>query len=264
MYKKIHGRQHGIALHKKYGQHFLRDQAIVDNMLEHVELAPTTSVLEIGCGDEFLTKFILQQSIARLLVFEIDREWAIYVRNAYPDHRMTIVEENILDLDFSRLEEYKPLTVLSNLPYQITFPLLHLFQQHRLLFKEGVIMVQEEVAQKIVAAKGRSYGFSSLFFQHYFSWQLLNKVPPDAFYPPPKVYSRLLYFKPRLTLGTIPDEEGFWRFIKQCFHQPRRTLKNNLTAWAPKLDRIPSDILALRAQQISKEQFLGLWEILRS
>ena len=86
-------------------------------------------------------------------------------------------------------------------------------------------MIQEEVAQKIVKTSGRGYGFPSLFFQHYFEWKLLEKVPPGAFFPPPKVYSRLLYFKPKKMLQQIPDEAEFWEFIKHCFAQPRRTLK---------------------------------------
>jgi 16S rRNA (adenine1518-N6/adenine1519-N6)-dimethyltransferase len=258
--KKIHGKQHGIVLQKRYGQHFLRDQNIVDHMIENVHLQRDSSILEIGCGDGFLTRSILKQNFTSLWVFEIDHEWATYVHNAYGDQRMTIFEENILDVDFSRLAAHQPWTILSNLPYQITFPLLYLFQRHRLLFKEGVIMVQEEVAQKIVATKGRGYGFSSLFFQHYFSWRLLDKIPPDAFYPPPKVNSRLLYFKPRLILEQIIDEEGFWRFVKSCFHQPRRTLKNNLMQAALPISKVPQEFLTLRAQQMTKEQLQEVWQ----
>ena len=120
--------------------------------------------------------------------------------------------------------------ILSNLPYQITFPILHLLQKNRDLLKEGVMMIQEEVAQKIVKTSGRGYGFPSLFFQHYFEWKLLQKVPPGAFLPPPKVYSRLLYFKPKKDVIQIPDEPKFWEFIKRCFAQPRRTLRNNLAS----------------------------------
>ena len=257
-----HGKQHGIPLQKKYGQHFLRDQTVVDHMVEHVRWGSGVSVLEIGCGDGFLTRSILKQDFERLWVFEIDPKWVAYVQHTYADARMTIVEDNILDIDFTRLDAYKPWTILSNLPYQITFPLLNLFKRHRLLFQEGVIMVQEEVAQKIVATQGRSFGFVSLFFQHYFSWQLLDKIPPTAFYPPPKVYSRLLYFKPRTVLDSIPDEERFWRFVKHCFHQPRRTLKNNLMSLAIDLKQVPETLLALRAQQMSKEQFIELWKLL--
>lgn len=258
----FHGHAHGISLKKKYGQHFLRDQSVVDHMLEQVELTPATSVFEIGCGDGFLTRSILNTAIARLWVFEIDSSWAEYVQNTYPDKRMTIYQENILDIDFSCFELYKPWILLSNLPYQVTFPILHKLKDNRHLLKEGVIMVQEEVAQKIVASHGRGYGFVSLYFQHYFDWRLLVKVKPDAFYPPPKVDSRLLYFKPLGVLETIDNEPEFWQFIKRCFGQPRRTLKNNLQGYHYIISKVPEEILKLRAQQMSKQDLLKVWNII--
>ncbi len=256
-------RQKGIRLKKKYGQHFLRDALIVQHVIDAVSLDGTSSVFEIGCGDGFLTQVILTTNIARLWVFEIDPQWAQYVKNKLPDPRLTIFEENFLDIDFTRLEQHKPWTLLANLPYQITFPILHLLQKHRDLLKEGVIMVQEEVAQKIVKTKGRGYGFTSLFFQHFFAWKLLDKIPPSAFYPPPKVFSRLLYFKPRADVVPIPDEDNFWQFIKTCFKQPRRTLRNNLQQAHYDMTKIPEDTLKLRAQQLIMADFLSLWERIR-
>lgn len=121
-------------------------------------------------------------------------------------------------------------------------------------------MVQEEVAQKIVKKEGRGYGYPSLYFQHFFEWHMLDKVPATAFYPPPKVTSRLLYFKPKSTIEQIPREEEFWQFIKRCFASPRRTLKNNLQNFHYDLNRISNDTLALRAQQMNMQDFLLLWD----
>lgn len=262
MKKMGHGSAHGIALKKKFGQHFLRAQVYVDHMLEAVELTDESSIFEIGCGDGFLTSSIQKKPHARLWVFEIDPSWAQYVEYTFPDPRMTMFQDNILDVDFSRFEPYKPWTLLSNLPYQITFPIIHMLKEQRHLLKEGVIMVQEEVAQKIVKKHGRGYGFPSLYFQHYFEWRILDKVPPSAFYPPPKVESRLLYFKPKAVLQEIPNEEGFWQFIKRCFSQPRRTLKNNLQGFHYDLSAVPPEVLALRAQQMSMEDLLEVWRSL--
>lgn len=256
--KKYSPQAHGIAIKKQFGQHFLRQQHYVDHMIERVVLTNESSVLEIGCGDGFLTHSILQTPIARLWVFEIDTEWAGYVQRTYPDARLKIFIENILDVDFEQLKSHQPWTILANLPYQITFPLMHLFQKNRALLREGVVMIQEEVAQKLVKHSGRGYGFVSLFFQHYFELQLLDKVPPTAFVPPPKVDSRLLYFKPRETLVEIPQEEQFWKFIKLCFHQPRRTLRNNLASTQYDLSE-DNKYGPLRAQQMSMEDFLLLW-----
>ena len=257
-------RAHGIVLKKKHGQHFLKDQSVVDTMIGAVTLDPATWVLEIGCGDGFLTRSILNQTIAGLWVFEIDPEWADYVQEHYPDPRLHVFQDNILDVNWARLAEGSPAwTILSNLPYSVTFPILRLFKEHRQLITEGVVMVQEEVAEKLLKTEGRKYGFISLYFQHYFEWQPLTKIPPTAFFPPPKVTSRLLYFKPRAVVDQIPDEEQFWRFIKICFSSPRRTLRNNLKQTHYDLSGVAEALLDLRAQQMRKDDLLALWQELR-
>lgn len=251
---------HGISLKKRYGQHFLRDQRFIDAIISRVELDATSSVFEIGCGDGFLTRAIVQQPLARLWVFEIDAEWVAHVRSTVDDARMTVFEENILDIEVDRFADHAPWTLLANLPYQITFPILYKLYDARHYLKEGVIMVQEEVAQKIVKTGGRGYGYPSLFLQHYFDWELLDKVPPSAFYPPPKVFSRLLYFKPKKEVKPIPNEQQFWRFIKACFLQPRRTLRNNLVQTNVDLQLFNEELLSCRAQQLAMDDFLHLWE----
>lgn len=250
--------RNGIAIKKQFGQHFLRDQRIVDAMIKRVQISTETSVLEIGCGDGFLTRSILRHPVARLQVFEIDHQWADFVQRTYADPRMTITEHDVLSVDFAQLELHKPWTVLANLPYQITFPILYLFQKNRHLLREGVVMVQEEVAQKIVKKERRGYGFTSLFFQHYFDLELLDKVAPEAFLPPPKVFSRLLYFVPRVDVPIILHEDKFWQFIKVVFAQPRRTLRNNLLS-SHYLPHVPEEVLSLRAQQMDMEELLELW-----
>src|SRR5258708_7431932 len=135
---------------KKHGQNFLRDQHIADRITQAVTLDKQTSVFEIGCGDGFLTRTILHHPVARLWVFEIDPEWAGTVRASIKDPRLEIHEQDFLTTDFASLTPHKPWTLLANLPYHITFPILHLMVEHRDLLREGVIMLQEEVAQKIV------------------------------------------------------------------------------------------------------------------
>ena len=253
-----HGTFQDISLKKKYGQHFLQDQSIVDRMINEVEIKGA-SVLEIGPGGGFLTKSILEQQIERIWAFEIDSDWAGYLKEQYTDARFTVFLENFLDIDFNKFQEHAPWTVLANLPYQVTFPILHLFYEHRRLFKEGVIMVQEEVAQKIVKTRGKGFGFISVFFQYYFEWRLLDKVPPSAFNPPPKVFSRTLYFKPKTNVAPIGQEKEFWKFIKICFKQPRRTLRNNLAQSHYDVAKFSDEQLASRAQQLSIEELKGMW-----
>lgn len=254
----------GLLVKKKFGQHFLRDQSIANSIVHAVTLDEQSSVLEIGCGDGFLTRTILSQPLARLWVFEIDSDWVWLIKQEIIDDRLSVFEENILDIDYDRLKPHQPWTLLSNLPYQITFPILHKVQKNRHLFKEGVVMVQEEVAQKILKTSGRGYGYPSLFFQYYFEWKKMAKIHPKAFYPPPKVDSRLLYFKPKASVAPIEQEEAFWKFIKACFKQPRRTLKNNLAQSHYDLAAIPEEYLGLRAQQMGMNDFLKLWPLVMS
>lgn len=257
-----HGSFQEIALKKKYGQHFLQDQRIVDHMIEAVEIKQA-SVLEIGPGGGFLTKSILERPIARLWAFEIDPDWAEYLQKTYTDERLKVHLQNFLDIDFQPFIADKPWTVLANLPYQVTFPILHRFYEHRALLKEGVVMVQEEVAQKIVKTKGKGFGYTSLFFQYYFDWKLLDKIPPTAFNPPPKVFSRLLYFKPKSDVEPVVNEAEFWKFIKVCFKQPRRTLRNNLAQSHYDVSKFSDEQLNLRGQQLGIEAMKKMWQLLQ-
>jgi len=251
------------AKKKAFGQHFLRKRSVVDNMIERVQITDATYVLEIGCGDGFLTEQILEQTDCKALhVYEIDREWAEFVREKISDTRLHINIENILDVDWQTFDQFQPLILLANLPYQITFPILFRLQAAKDLFQEGVVMVQEEVAQKLVASRGRSYSATSLFLQHHFTLSLLEKIEPGAFSPPPKVHSRLVYFKPRKA-AAIPEEKRFWKFLKLVFNTPRQTLKNNLRKTHFTWQKLPAEKLSMRAQQLSFDDFLQIWEILR-
>lgn len=255
----------GIPRKKKsLGQHFLRKQSVVDHMIERVTITPSTSVIEIGCGDGFLTGSILRQSpCKKLLVYEIDPEWVDFVNAEIKDPRLEIRLENILDAKFDPLLPEKPWVLLANIPYQITFPIFFLLQANKELFEEGVIMIQEEVAQKIVAKRGKPYSATSIFLQRHFFFELMEKIGPESFSPPPKVDSRLLYFKPRYDQVDIPDEDEFWKFVKLCFKSPRQTLKNNLRMTHYDLKKLSSETLSLRAQQMSFDVFLNLWNDIR-
>ena len=252
----------GIPLKKSYGQYFLRDKQIILDMLSHVDLKGK-SVFEIGCGDGFLTREVFSQDIARLWVFEIDPEWGKLVGRECLGSNFKMHIGDFLEVDLEILKPHTPWIALSNLPYHLTFPILHRFQKHRDMLSEGILMMQEEVAQKLVKKRGRGYGYVSLFFQYYFDWELLVKVPPTAFYPQPKVFSRLIKFTVKQNVVPIPDEKEFWRFIKVCFANPRRTFRNNLMQTHINLEKIPKESLELRAQQMTMSDLLGLWEIVR-
>lgn len=249
---------------KSLGQHFLRKQSVVDHMIAKVALSPEHSVLEIGCGDGFLTRSILAQTNCKQLwCYEIDSAWAQHVRGQITDPRLTIFEQNILDLDTTPLQEHSPWVVLANLPYCITFPILKLLVRNKELFSEGVVMMQEEVAQKVVATSGKSYGPISLLLQYHCDWTLMEKIPPNAFSPPPKVNSRLLHFVPKPEVVPIPDKEGFWQFVRCLFRMPRRTLRNNLKTTHYDVLALDDPLLDKRAQELSFQELLTIWDQIR-
>lgn len=254
----------GIPAKKKaFGQHFLRKNSVVDNMINAVTVTSETTVIEIGCGDGFLTRAILSQTPCKKLVcFEIDPEWAEYVSTRITDKRLDLRLKNILDASFDEVESNTPFIMLANLPYQITFPILYRIQKQKHLFQDIVIMIQEEVGQKLAASSGKSFSAATLFFQHNFTIKLLDKIEPGAFTPPPKVFSRLVQLTPRQG-EPIPNEEGFWSMVKLCFHSPRQTLKNNLRTTHYDLNKLPADILAKRAQQLEFADFLQIWKVVQ-
>lgn len=248
---------------KMYGQHFLRKHSTVDNMINAVVITPETTVVEIGCGDGFLTKAILQQTPCKKLVcFEIDQEWADYVKARVFDPRFDLRLENILDASFDTVPSEAPLIMLANLPYQITFPILYLLQRSKQRFGSIVVMVQEEVGQKLAASHGKSFSAVTMFFQHHFTIKLLEKIEPGAFTPPPKVFSRLVQLTPKQAIE-IPDEDNFWALVKLCFRSPRQTLKNNLRTTHYDLGRLSEELLSMRAQQLTFADFIFIWNVLR-
>lgn len=247
---------------KKFlGQHFLRKQSVVDNMISAVQFEENHGIVEIGCGDGFLTKSLLKQTKSPVRCYEIDKEWGNFVKKEVNDERFNLLLENVLEADWSLIDSTRPWVILANLPYQITFPILFKIIEHKHLFTEGVVMIQEEVAQKIVSTHGRGYGVTPLRMQYHFEeLRLLDKVEPGAFLPPPSIFSRLLYFKPRKKMEVIPDEEGFWKFLGICFRSPRQNFRNNIKGTKYPISIFSEKELKLRSQQMSWDDFMNLWK----
>lgn len=251
----------GVRLKKKFGQHFLHDYDILASIISHADLTEQDAILEIGCGNGFLTAALLDCPIKKLWSFEIDPEWAEKTESKIVDDRFTLFLEDFLTADITNLSADAPWKIVANIPYNITFPILEIVRKNNHLFSSGILMVQEEVAQKLAkkACSGKDYGFISLFYQHYFHLRLLDKVHPDSFVPAPKVTSRLLAFTVKKEITPIPQEDAFWEFIKACFKQPRRTLRNNLQATVYQATKLDDAALAKRAQQLNIQELMLLW-----
>lgn len=234
-------------------------------MLDNVRVTKETSVVEIGCGEGVLTKAILNHTPCRALhVFEIDPEWADHTRASIDDERLHITITDVLTAKFEDiLEPLAPCVLMANLPYQITFPLFQRIAAAPNTFTHGVVMVQEEAAQRMVSTSGRRYGSISLLLQHSLEFTLLDQVPASMFSPPPKVMSRLVHFAPRKEVAEIEDATGFWKFTRTCFMSPRQTLGNNLKRTHYNRNALSPETLRLRAQQMELSDFIVVWELLK-
>jgi 16S rRNA (adenine1518-N6/adenine1519-N6)-dimethyltransferase len=229
----------------KLGQHFLRDQSAVARIVEALGDVSHSTVLEIGPGPGTLTGLLAKRA-GRLIAIELDRVMAAQLSMAYAlVPTVEVIQADILTIDFNTLFAPRPGTmrpgiqrapervhVVGNLPYYITSDiLLHLFafEQH---FDRAVIMVQREVADRLVAKPGWSeYGLLSATAQLYARVEKLFDLPPAAFNPPPKVHSAVI----RLTMEPKTRELGvsapeIIAFFKLAFAQKRKTLWNNLKA----------------------------------
>lgn len=222
-----------MAKHKpKLGQNFLIDEQASQRIAEALGDTHDRTVVEIGPGHGAITT-LLAPRCARLHCVEFDsslaRELTFRFRN---DPHVTIHEADVLTFDFSSLAADAPLDVVGNLPYYITSDiLLHLYAAARQgLLHRAVVMMQREVADRIAAAPGSSdYGALSAFTQLHAQVTSLFTLPPEAFRPPPDVFSTVLRldFAPRFTeLGV--EAEGFNKFLRATFAQKRKTLANNL------------------------------------
>lgn len=227
----------------KLGQHFLVDQAAALRLVEALGDASRGTVLEIGPGRGMLTSLLVDRT-RRLIAVELDRVLAAQLRMKFAlRENVEVIEGDILAIDFQTLFGPKPgstrpglvqtpeaARVIGNLPYYITSDILLRLFQNRQYFETIVIMVQREVADRMVAKPGGSdYGLLSATVQLYARVEKLFHLPPGAFSPPPKVYSSVL----RLTLapqldGLRVNEEGFINFLRTSFGHKRKTLWNNL------------------------------------
>lgn len=256
----------------KLGQNFLVDEAATHAIAAALGDIRDRTVIEIGPGHGAITT-ILAGSCRRLVAIELDRALAAELRFRFRDHtNVEIVEADVLNVDFNALvAPDKTADVVGNLPYYITSEiLLRLFAAGASkLLTRAVVMVQREVADRLAAAPGvRDYGLLSATAQMNARVETLFTLPPDAFSPPPDVYSTVLRleFAPRFAqLGV--EAVGFDKFLRACFAQKRKTLANNLRAAgypAAELQAAwPAEIpLLARAESIPLEPMADLYRSL--
>lgn len=258
----------------KLGQNFLRDPQAVERIVAALGELSGRTVIEIGPGQGAITGALAARA-KHIIAVELDHELAIRLRVQFPSEKVTVVEQDVLEYDFAaaranRASAGERLSVVGNLPYYITSPILLKLAASHAVLDLAVLMVQREVADRVTARPGsRDYGVLSVTAQVYGPAEPLLTLPPSAFSPPPEVHSTVFRwrFAPRFEeLGV--KEEPFLRFVRLAFAQKRKTLANNLRAagFAPAeivsaLERagIPAQA---RAETLSVDRFAALSRIL--
>lgn len=220
-----------IPLKKKLGQCFLRDESIAYHIARFID--PDLPVLEIGCGDGFYTKALLDTG-HQVIGVEVDREWiGALKRRVGGLKNFKLLVQDALKLDWEQLyQDYGPLQVTGNLPYHLTSPLLFiLFDQARQepqKVTKAVLMVQREVAERLAAKPGnRQYGALTLMAQFHGSIHYHLTIPTNAFFPRPKVQGGVVEIQFRPPDALPPVDWGiFRRLVRACFSQRRKMMRN--------------------------------------
>ncbi len=212
---------------KRFGQNFLTDPRVVDDIVAAIAPRAGDRLVEIGPGQGALTGPLLTR-LDRLDAVEIDRDLCAALARRYPGERLTIHMGDALDFDFASLGP--ALRVVGNLPYNISTPLLFHLAGFAPSLCDLHFMLQQEVVERMVALPGGGdYGRLSVMLQYRFELEALLSVPPEAFSPAPKVHSALVRMRPRPPAElTARDEAMLARVVAAAFGQRRKMLRNTL------------------------------------
>lgn len=263
-----------IRAKQQFGQHFLVDQSVLQNICQTLAPKAGQNVLEIGPGTGALTRLLLATE-ATITAVEIDNDLIRALQKRWP--QLKLIHKNILELDISGLFTDLPTDapsknsqwrLVGNLPYNISTQILARLPALRMQIQDALFMVQEEVALRLAASPGnKQWGRLGVLMQHSFDVEMLFEVPPDAFRPKPAVQSRMVYLKPKQHVEEIIDKGTFSQVVRAAFNQRRKTLANALKPLASEFVSLkdPAKLLLdlkimpnRRAEELSLQEFARL------
>jgi 16S rRNA (adenine1518-N6/adenine1519-N6)-dimethyltransferase len=262
--------QFGLAPDKRKGQHFLGDRNILEKILQAADLSPDEGAMEIGSGIGTLTRALAERA-KQVLTFEVDaRLIPVIQRNLHGFQNVRLIHGDFLRQNLPGLirETFGelPFKVVANIPYGITSPILDRLFGVASGWTRAVLMVQREVAERLIAEPGTpEYSAISVFAQYHSKVEIVQRVSRTVFYPPPEVDSAVVRFTP-LPKRLPPDEERrLFRVVRAAFGQRRKTLLNALSGGLglPR-ERVESALRETgidpqrRGETLSLEEFLVL------
>lgn len=257
---------------RRLGQHFLREAGWRERIARELRPQPEDVWLEIGAGHGEMTRELARRS-RRVIAIELDAPLVQALEALRREcANLEVVAGDVLALDLKELAGGERLRVYGSLPYYITSPILRRLFEHSRQIRDISVVVQFEVAARIVCRPGRrEYGFLSVLAQYYSQPELRLRIPPGAFRPPPKVASALVRLTIRNERAFADDpqrEAEFQEWLGRCFSGKRKQIVNNLKGYASReeLEEILEELEIrpdARAEQLSVEQLVALHRRLR-
>ena len=258
--------KYGFTASKRFGQNFITDVTVLEDIVKASHLKKNENVLEIGPGLGTLTEY-LAEAAAKVYAVEVDKKLIPVLKETLDGYdNVEIINEDIMKVDVNSLMTDSPYRIVANLPYYITTPIIMTLLESHIPCRSITVMVQKEVGERMTAEPcNKSYGALTLAVEYYTAASIVREVPARCFIPEPKVDSVIVhmevYDKPRVE---VTDEGLLFSLIRGAFNQRRKTLVNALYGYSgldmPK-DRIKGAIArinvkpAVRGEELTLTQF---------
>lgn len=242
---------------KRFGQHFLRDEGIIDQIVRAINPKPEQPMVEIGPGTAALTQPLVER-IGRLTVIELDRDLIAKLKQ---HKQLKVVASDVLKVDFAALAKElnaDKLRIVGNLPYNISSPILFHLLNYIDIVQDQHFMLQREVVQRMLATPCHSeYGRLSVMLQWRYAMELVLDVPPEAFYPPPRVDSAVVRMQPWSTWEKVPFDL-MQEMLRVAFSQKRKLVRHTLGRWLEEKSFQGEFDVQRRAEEIPVTEYLAL------
>ena len=243
------------SLKKKLGQHFLKDEKIVERIIAALQQHSFKNLLEVGPGGGALTKHLFKIPGIHFKAVELDEEKVIYLLKQFPSLQGNLIHESFLTID-RPFEE--PFTLIGNFPYNISTQILFKVLEWKGYVPVVIGMFQKEVAERAAAKEGvKIYGVLSVLLQYYYEVEYLFSVGNECFTPQPKVQSGVIRLTAREKYFPVKSERAFWVLVKTAFNQRRKTLRNGVKSLIAK-EILTDEFFDRRAETLSVEEFAAL------
>ena len=241
---------------KRFGQNFLTNDKIAEDIVSFLSDSKTKTILEIGPGKGILTKNLIKKSNKKKKFIEIDSECIEYLKIKFDGINDDLINKDFLKIDLNAFD--KPISIIGNFPYNISSQILFKIYENKNIINEMVGMFQLEVAERICSNFGtKKYGILSVLIQAFFEVKMMKKIKPQSFYPIPNVDSAVIRINKKNDSINC-NEILFKKIVKQSFGQRRKTLRNSLKIFNIPDIKKEDTIFAKRPEQLSVSDFIYL------